>query len=170
VAVERLWTPWRRAFVESAGAVGDAAPACFLCTLPAADPARDREHLLVHRGQRAYVLLNRYPYNSGHVMVAPYRHTGDFAGLDPDTANALTALAQQAVSALERAYRPEAFNVGLNLGRAAGAGLPDHLHVHVVPRWTGDTNFMPVVGNTKVLPETLEQTYDRLAPLFAGAR
>jgi len=166
--VDRLWTPWRRAFVESAGgAAPGAGPGCFLCTLPAADPARDREHLLLHRGERAYVLLNLYPYNSGHAMVAPYEHTGDFAGLDPATANVLTALTQRTVAVLKRAYEPEAFNVGMNLGRAAGAGLPDHLHIHIVPRWTGDTNFMPVVGHTKVLPETLEQTYDRLAPLFA---
>jgi ATP adenylyltransferase len=166
--VERLWTPWRLAFVQSAGgAGGEAEPSCFLCALPATDPARDREHLLLHRGERAFALLNLYPYNSGHVMVAPYEHTGDFAGLDPATASALTALTQRTVAALQRAYRPDAFNVGLNLGRAAGAGVPDHLHVHIVPRWSGDTNFMPVVGNTKVLPETLEQTYDRLAPLFA---
>ncbi|HEV8635292.1 MAG TPA: HIT domain-containing protein [Chloroflexota bacterium] len=166
--MDRLWTPWRRAFVESAGGRNGAAePGCFLCALPADDPARDREHLVLYRGERAYVLLNRYPYNCGHAMVAPYEHTGNFAGLDSATANALTALTQRAVAVLQRAYRPEGFNVGMNLGTPAGAGLPDHLHVHVVPRWTGDTNFMPVVGNTKVLPETLEQTYDRLVPLFA---
>src|SRR5437762_1635284 len=165
-AVERLWTPWRRAFVESAGGAGPA-PACFLCDIASADPARDREHLLIHRGERAIALLNRYPYNNGHLLIAPREHTGDYARLEPTAASALTALTQRAVAALERAYRPDAFNVGMNLGRAAGAGLPDHLHVHVVPRWAGDTNFMPVVGNTKVLPETLDQTYERLLPLFA---
>jgi ATP adenylyltransferase len=158
------------AFVASfGGQEQEPEPSCFLCALPAVEPARDREHLLLHRAERAYVLLNLYPYNSGHLMVAPYEHTGDFARLDAATAGALTALTQRAVVVLERAYRPEAFNIGMNLGRAAGAGVPDHLHVHVVPRWTGDTNFMPVVGGTKVLPETLEQTYDRLAPLFAEA-
>ena len=169
--MDRLWTPWRRVFVEAAGApAAGAAPGCFLCGIPAADPARDREHFLLHRGERAFVLLNLYPYNSGHAMVAPYEHSGDFASLDPATASALTALAQRAVSALQRAYRPDAFNLGMNLGLAAGAGVPDHLHLHVVPRWTGDTNFMPVVGETKVLPETLEQTYDRLRPFFAEVR
>jgi ATP adenylyltransferase len=167
--MDRLWTPWRRAFVESSGGA-ETAPACFLCAISSANPDQDREHLLVHRGERAIVLLNRYPYNNGHLLIAPLEHTGDYAALDAATANALTALTQRAVAALQRAYRPEAFNVGMNLGRAAGAGLPDHLHVHVVPRWTGDTNFMPVVANTKVLPETLDQTYERLLPLFAEGR
>ena len=167
--MDRLWTPWRRAFVESSGDA-ETAPPCFLCAISRADPDRDREHLLVHRGERAIVLLNRYPYNNGHLLIAPLEHTGDYAALDAATANALTALTQRAVAVLQRAYGPEAFNVGMNLGRAAGAGLPDHLHIHVVPRWTGDTNFMPVVANTKVLPETLDQTYERLRPLFAEDR
>ncbi len=112
------------------------------------------------------MLLNLYPYNSGHLMVAPYVHTGDLARLERDVAAEMMHVTQRCVAVLERAYAPEAFNVGLNLGKPAGAGLPDHLHVHVVPRWNGDTNFMPVVANTKVLPESLDQTYDRLEPLF----
>jgi ATP adenylyltransferase len=102
-------------------------------------------------------------------MVAPYEHTGDLARLDVASANELMQVTQRAVDVLEGAYHPDAFNVGLNLGKAAGAGVPDHLHVHIVPRWTGDTNFMPVVGETKVLPESLEQTYDRLEPVFHRA-
>jgi ATP adenylyltransferase len=165
--MDRLWTPWRMAFIESASARSDgpAAP-CFLCAMSTEDRARDREHLILYRGKRAFVLLNLYPYNTGHVMAAPYEHTGNFATLDSSTAAELIALTQRCVAVLEQAYRPEAFNVGMNLGKTAGAGVPEHLHVHVVPRWNGDTNFMPVIGNTKVLPESLEQTYDRLAPSF----
>jgi ATP adenylyltransferase len=160
--VERLWTPWRRAFIESATA--DAQTTCFLCAGPAAqdDPA----NLILLRAEHTYVLMNLYPYNSGHLMIAPYAHTGDLVGLDSSIAQEMMALTQRSVGVLQQVYRPEGFNIGMNLGKPAGAGVPDHLHIHVVPRWTGDTNFMPIVGGTKVLPETLEQTYDRLAPLF----
>jgi ATP adenylyltransferase len=159
--VERLWTPWRREFIEGNS---DRAAGCFLCAAAAGDD--DRGNLVVFRAETVFVLLNRYPYNNGHLMVAPYRHTADFAGLDPATASEIMHVTQRGVGVLEQAYKPDAFNVGLNLGRAAGAGVPDHLHVHVVPRWNGDTNFMPVLAETKVLPETLEQTYDRLQPIF----
>ena len=112
------------------------------------------------------MLLNRYPYNSGHLLVAPYLHSGDLARLPESDACALFALVQRSVDALRAVYQPDGYNVGMNLGVAAGAGVPDHLHVHVVPRWSGDTNFMPALGETKVLPESLEQTYDRLRPRF----
>jgi ATP adenylyltransferase len=141
---------------------------CFLCDDAVSPPERDHETLVLHRGQSAYVLMNLYPYNSGHLMIAPHQHTGDLAGLDSSTAVELMSLTQLAVRVLEQAYHPQAFNVGMNLGQAAGAGVPDHLHMHVVPRWNGDTNFMPIVGETKVLPESLEQTYQRLKPLFAN--
>jgi ATP adenylyltransferase len=162
--VERLWTPWRRAFVEGAD---NRSAECFLCAIVAEHD--DRKNLVPFRGERVFVLLNLYPYNSGHLMVAPYAHTGDLASLDVAIANELMQVTQRSVDVLQRAYRPDAFNVGMNLGRPAGAGVPDHLHVHVVPRWTGDTNFMPVVGETKVLPESLEQTYERLEPFFHRA-
>ena len=113
-----------------------------------------------------FVILNLYPYNSGHLMVAPYTHHGDLATLDASVAAELMHMTQRCVEALQRAYHPDAFNIGVNLGKPAGAGVPDHLHVHVVPRWNGDTNFMPIVGETKVLPESLDQTYERLAPFF----
>ena len=164
--VDRLWTPWRMAFIESAGAREHESD-CFLCEKAAADPANDRENLVVYRADLAYVLLNLYPYNSGHLMIAPYVHEGDLTRLDGNVAASLMALSQKSVAALESAYHPQGFNLGMNLGRAAGAGVPDHLHVHVVPRWIGDANFMPVVGETKVLPESLEQTYDRIRPFFA---
>jgi ATP adenylyltransferase len=163
--VDRLYTPWRREFIE--GAV-DRSTECFLCDLVAAPPSADRDNLVLLRAQRVFVLLNLYPYNSGHLMVAPYAHTGDLANLDSDIANELMAVTQRSLTAIQQAYSPEAFNVGLNLGRVAGAGVPEHLHVHVVPRWGGDTNFMPLVAQTKVLPETLRQTYDRLEPYFGG--
>ncbi len=163
--MERLWTPWRRAFIEAD--TSDRSSECFLCTKPAQHD--DRANLIVMRSERAYALLNLYPYNNGHLMVAPYVHTGDLGTLDTAIAEEMMRVTQRCVDALQRAYRPDGFNVGMNLGKAAGAGVPDHLHIHVVPRWSGDTNFMPVLGETKVLPETLEQTYDRLQPFFARA-
>ena len=155
------------AFIEQgSGAAPAERPACFLCAKPAESPERDRVNLILHRGQLAYVLMNLYPYNSGHLMIAPYAHGGDLAALPDPTGEELFALTRRAVAALGAEYRPDGYNVGMNLGLPAGAGVPDHLHVHVVPRWNGDTNFMPVLGETKVLPESLEQTYDRLLPRF----
>jgi ATP adenylyltransferase len=157
--VERLWTPWRRTYIE-----GPADTGCFLCTTPT--ERDDRANMIVFRGEQVFVILNRYPYNIGHLMVAPYQHTGDLGTLAAPIATELIATTQRTVRALEAAYHPHAFNVGMNLGKVAGAGLPDHLHVHLVPRWNGDTNFMLVIGDTKVLPESLDQTYERLEPLF----
>ncbi len=162
--MERLWTPWRREFVQNAS--GNEASECFLCAKPAQHD--DRANLILLRAKCAFVLLNLYPYNGGHLMIAPYLHSGDVAGLDAAVAEEMMRITQQCVETLQRAYSPDGFNVGMNLGRAAGAGVPDHLHMHVVPRWTGDTNFMPVLGTTKVLPESLDQTYERLRPLFAA--
>lgn len=163
--MERLYTPWRRAYIEGDGRQ---VTGCFLCD-HAADPANDRQNFILFRGETAYVLLNLYPYNTGHLMVAPYLHSGDLAHLDADIATEVMRLTQRSVDALQRAYAPDAFNVGMNLGKAAGAGAPDHLHMHVVPRWNGDTNFMPLVAQTKVLPESLDQTYARLEPFFRNS-
>jgi ATP adenylyltransferase len=159
--VERLWTPWRRAYLEGGS---EQSSACFLCDIAASDD--DKKNFVLLRATRVFVLLNLYPYNSGHLMVAPYEHTGDFAHLNAETAAEMTAVTQRSVDALDKAYQPHAFNIGMNLGRAAGAGVPDHLHAHVVPRWSGDTNFMPIVAETKVLPESLDQTYDRIEPFL----
>jgi ATP adenylyltransferase len=159
--VERLWTPWRRPFVEGGDRRKDD---CFLCTIAAQHD--DRANLVLWRGPLAFVLMNLYPYTNGHLLVAPYLHHADLATLESSIANELMALTQRSVDVLHRAYRPEALNVGMNLGKAAGAGLPDHLHTHIVPRWNGDTSFMTVVGDTRVLPETLEETYERLLPVF----
>lgn len=159
--MERIYTPWRANWVASAGS----SEGCFLCTKLA--ESDDAENLVLLRGARVFVLMNLYPYNSGHLMIVPKQHTSDFPGLEPAAAAELTAVTQRCVALLDAEYRPEGFNVGMNLGAVAGAGEPGHLHVHVVPRWAGDTNFMPVVGETKVLPESLEQTYARLKPRFA---
>jgi ATP adenylyltransferase len=145
--------------------IGKGKPAgCIFCVKPAEQD--DAKNQILHRGERAYVLLNRYPYNSGHLMVVPYQHTGDLATLPPDIGADVLALTQRSVAALTDEYHPQGFNVGLNLGEVAGGSISAHLHVHVVPRWGGDTNFMPVTADTKVLPETLDQTYLRLRPRF----
>ena len=146
----------------------DAAAGCFLCEKPREDD--DERNLVVARRTRVFAVLNLYPYNTGHVLVAPYAHGGDLVALAPETAADLMSLTQELVGALREEYRPDAFNVGMNLGRPAGAGLPDHLHVHIVPRWNGDTNFMPVLAETKVLPESLEQTFARLSRALASMR
>ncbi|MCC7104773.1 MAG: HIT domain-containing protein [Chloroflexi bacterium] len=143
---------------------GGADSGCFLCQKAA--ERRDRENLVLHRAELGFVLLNLFPYNSGHLMVVPYTHVGELAELPARAGHSLFDLTQLAVRALQAEYHPDAFNIGMNLGKAAGAGLPDHLHVHVVPRWNGDTNFMPLIGETKVLPESLEQTWERLHRRF----
>ena len=154
----RIWAPWRLAYVKDASK--DIEEECIFCAKPAADD--DEASLIVHRGERCFVILNLFPYTNGHLMVAPYDHTGDLDTLDPATATELMSLTQQSVHVLRQAYSPDGFNVGLNLGKAAGAGLPGHLHVHVVPRWNGDTNFMPVLSGTKMLSEGLRGLYDKL--------
>ena len=139
---------------------------CIFCVKPA--EGRDAENLILTRAARAYVLLNLYPYNSGHLMVVPYLHTGDLSTLPADIGAEVLSLTQKSLAALTSEYRPQGFNVGVNLGEVAGGSVSAHLHFHVVPRWAGDTNFMPVTADTKVLPETLDQTYRRLRPYFTS--
>jgi ATP adenylyltransferase len=148
--------------VTGSSSGGDAAKACIFCDLR----APGREDLIVIRGRLSFVILNLYPYNNGHQMVAPARHVGTLEASTPDELAELTRFTRHAEMALNEAYRPEGINVGINLGRPAGAGVVDHLHVHLVPRWTGDTSFMSVVGQTRVLPEELGQTAARLRPIF----
>lgn len=133
---------------------------CIFCSLP--ETGSDRESLIVWRGEQAFVLLNRYPYTSGHVMVAPYAHQPSLEMLDEPTRIELMALVTKAVKVLRTVYRPEGFNIGVNIGSAAGAGFGDHIHFHIVPRWVGDTNFMSTLGEVRVLPEELETTWERL--------
>ena len=149
-----LWAPWRLDYVQHA----DELERCIFC-----DPEPE---LLVHRGGRALVVLNKFPYSSGHVLVAPNRHLGELGAIDDDEAVEVHRLAARTVDALRAEYGPHGFNLGWNLGRVAGAGIEDHLHLHVVPRWNGDTSFMPVLGDVKVLPEALVRTAERLRPHF----
>jgi ATP adenylyltransferase len=154
--VKQLWAPWRLEYIKSA----DEEAGCLFCDAAAGD---DEERLVVHRGTSALALLNKFPYASGHFMVAPVRHVGEFAELEDDEVLEVHRLASAGIGALAQTYVPQGYNVGWNLGRIAGAGVVDHVHLHVVPRWAGDTNFMPVLADTKVLPEHLDETRQRLA-------
>ena len=150
-----LWAPWRLEYVGSA----DEQDGCIFCLAL----EERRRGLVVHRGERAFVLLNKFPYSSGHLMVAPTRHTGDFGELDADETVEIHRLASEGMGALAQVYEPQGYNLGWNLGRIAGAGITDHVHMHVVPRWAGDANFMPVLADVKVLPEHLAETRRKLA-------
>lgn len=143
---ERIWAPWRFPYLKQAREDGTA---CIFVDLP--EQSRDRENLILYRGTHAFVILNAFPYTNGHLMVAPYRHTADPSALSADEMLEIQQLIARAIGWLKKAYNPEGFNVGLNLGKAAGAGIDDHLHWHIVPRWAGDTNFMPVIGDVRVL-------------------
>jgi len=158
--MDRLWTPWRLGYVTEASSV---MPGCIFCEALARG---EDEPLLIHRGARAFVILNKFPYNNGHLMVVPNAHVGRLAQLDAVGLGEIMTLTQASERALTAIYRPHGFNMGLNLGKPAGAGVLDHLHLHVVPRWDGDTNFMSVVGETRVLPEELPQTAARLRDAF----
>jgi ATP adenylyltransferase len=159
---EQLWAPWRLEYIRTA----DEQPGCVFCLAAEGD---DEERLVVHRGERAFVLLNKFPYASGHLMVAPYRHGIEFGGLDDAEAAEVHRLAARGIAALRREYAPDGFNLGWNLGRVAGAGIEGHVHLHVVPRWNGDTSFMPMLGDTRVLPEALERTGERLRERLGAA-
>ncbi|KTG09206.1 HIT family hydrolase [Haloprofundus marisrubri] len=163
--MDQLFAPWRIEWVER-DSDGGGGGGCPFCTLP--DDDADRENRIVARSERCFVLLNNYPYNPGHVMVIPYRHTGEYTDLTDADLLDHARLKQRTFDALRTAIGPDAFNAGLNLGGPAGGSIEDHVHTHVVPRWSGDTNFMPVIGDTKVLVEALEDTYDRLHDAFAG--
>jgi ATP adenylyltransferase len=154
--VKELWAPWRLEYIKSA----DEETGCVFCATVGGD---DEERLVVKRGAKAIVLLNKFPYSSGHFMVAPSRHLGEYAELDEDEVLEVHALAAAGMRALAGLYAPQGYNLGWNLGRVAGAGIVDHVHLHVVPRWGGDTNFMPVLADVKVLPEHLADTRERLS-------
>ena len=158
--LRQLWAPWRLEYIEQA----DEQEGCVFCLAAEGD---DEEKLVVHRGRRAFALLNKFPYSSGHLMVAPFRHGPGLAELDDAEALEIHRLAGQALEALATTYGPDGYNLGWNLGRSAGAGVVDHVHLHVVPRWTGDTNFMPVLADTKVIPEALAATAERLRARLA---
>lgn len=158
--MEQLWAPWRMELIEKGGK----SPGCIFCELPRATD--DRENLILGRTRHTFAILNRFPYNNGHLMVVPRAHTADLAAMPREEHEELAQMLRVAVRMVEQAYAPHGCNLGMNLGRAAGAGIAEHLHWHVVPRWNGDTNFMPVVGDTKVMIEHLHASWDRLRPLF----
>jgi ATP adenylyltransferase len=161
LAEHRLWAPWRLEYIKS-NKEGE----CIFCARLA--EGDDESSLIVHRGERCFVILNAYPYNNGHVMVAPYQHTASLESLDYETSCEIMALSQRSLRALAHAYGPDGYNLGINLGAVAGAGVEDHVHLHVVPRWKGDTNFMSALGNTRVLPERLEDGYRNLRAAFGA--
>jgi len=160
--MDRLWSPWRMEYINAAH--GDDV-GCIFCELP--KRGDDDGSFILARERHAFAMLNAYPYNPGHLMVAPFRHVGELPDLSDDESADISHLLQGSVGALRDEMDPHGYNVGMNLGKVAGAGVPDHLHWHVVPRWNGDTNFMPVVGATRVLPESLDDTFGKLRPRFA---
>jgi ATP adenylyltransferase len=162
VANYRIWAPWRLEYVKDAAK--DNEDECIFCAKPAADD--DEGNLIVHRGERCFVILNLFPYTNGHLMIAPYEHVGALQELDAETVAEMMALGQTAMRRLEEAYSPHGYNVGFNQGRIAGAGFENHIHMHVVPRWGGDTNFMPVLADTRVMPQTPQQSYEALRGTF----
>jgi ATP adenylyltransferase len=162
VANQRIWAPWRLAYVKDASK--DIESECIFCGKPA--EGDDEANLIVHRGERCFVILNKFPYTNGHLMVAPYEHVASLQELDAETIAELMELAQRGMNALETSYSPHGYNVGFNQGRVAGAGVEHHIHMHVVPRWGGDTNFMPVLGDTRVMNQTLEDSYRQVREAF----
>jgi len=157
--MDTLWAPWRMAYVEKARPSG-----CLFCEIPGSGD--DEKDLLLYRGKSVFILMNLYPYNPGHLMIAPYRHLDDLGKLSLDEQVELIQEAGRSTRLLRETMNPDGFNLGINQGKVAGAGIEDHLHLHVVPRWNGDTNFMPIVGGTKVISEHLTATYQKLASLF----
>lgn len=161
--MQRLWSPWRSKYIASG--VDSQAPGCVFCSI-AASPDKDASNFVLHRGQHAFVLLNLYPYITGHLMVVPYLHTSEFDSVPKEITDEMMDLAKRAQTALREVYAPSGFNMGMNLGSAGGAGIADHIHIHLLPRWSGDTNFMTTVGESRVIPEALEVTYEKLKTRF----
>lgn len=164
--MDYLWSPWRFRYVSE----GAQAAGCVFCEMVRRDPAHDREAYILYRARLNFVFLNLYPYATGHILIAPYAHVAYLGGLNAEILNEMISLARQVEGALSAVYHAEGYNMGMNLGKCAGAGVADHLHLHFLPRWLGDTNFMSVVSETRVLPEELSVTYDKLAPFFRDNR
>jgi ATP adenylyltransferase len=162
--MKRLWAPWRMQYLVGVNKVSN----CIFCD-KAADN-RDRDNLVVLRGETGFVMLNLYPYSNGHLMVVPYQHASSLEELPANVQAELMTLVSRCLGLLRRTMNPQGFNVGINIGKAAGAGFDDHVHIHIVPRWLGDTNFMPVIGETRTIPELLPETYDRLRAALDAAQ
>jgi ATP adenylyltransferase len=163
--MDYLWSPWRYQYIRE----GTRRNGCPFCEMARRDPARDRECYILHRARLNFVFLNLYPYTTGHVLVTPYAHVASLSDLGDETLQEMMVLARQAEAALKSTYHAEGYNAGMNLGKCAGAGVADHLHLHFLPRWVGDTNFVSVVSETRVLPEDLSTTYDKLVGFFRKA-
>jgi len=161
--LQRLWSPWRSKYIASG--VDATAEGCVFCRI-AANPDQDAVNFVIHRGEHSFVVLNLYPYITGHLMIVPYLHTNEFDAVAKEITDEMMDLAKRSQTALREVYSPSGFNLGMNLGAAAGAGIADHLHIHLLPRWTGDTNFMTTVGESRVIPEALEVTYEKLREKF----
>jgi len=160
--MDYLWSPWRFRYVSRA----DEGAPCLFCEKAALDASRDREQLILCRARSNFVILNLFPYTVGHAMIAPYKHVASLDDMETQILGEMMELAQKVQSALKVVYRPEGYNLGMNLGKCAGAGVADHLHLHILPRWTGDSNFMTVIGETRVQPEDIFTTYDKLVSFF----
>lgn len=160
--MKTLWTPWRKGYIR-----GEKPRGCMLCIKKQEPVEKDRANYILYRGVTCYILLNLFPYTNGHLMITPYQHTANIERLDDQSLNEMIALTRASVVALKRALSPAGFNIGMNLGKAAGAGIADHLHMHVVPRWQGDVNFMSVFAEMRMIPEALDVTYDKLLPILA---
>lgn len=158
--MERLWAPWRMAYIGGTSGGGESKGDCIFCVKPG--ESDDAANLIVHRGRSCFVILNAYPYNNGHLMIVPYRHLSRLSELSDEENTELLALAARMCETLGDTSGPDGYNIGMNLGSVAGAGIADHLHLHLVPRWNGDTNFMPVLADVKVMPESLDQVYAKL--------
>lgn len=159
--MDRLWAPWRMQYIKG---IDKQEHGCVFCLK--SDNSKDQENLILYRGTHCFVLMNLYPYNNGHLMIIPYLHTSDLAQLDKETTFELWECLGRAQRALSDAFCPDAFNIGMNIGRAAGAGIDQHIHMHIVPRWNGDTNFISIIGDTKVISQGLNETYAALLPYF----
>ena len=163
--MDRLWSPWRYEYIASGGAQGSETRGCVLCSIQA-DPEHDEANFVLHRASRSFVVLNIYPYISGHLLIVPNEHVGDLDAAPKETTDELMDLTKRCQTALRAAYQPAGFNLGMNLGKSAGAGISDHIHIHILPRWAGDTNFMSAIGETRVISEDLTATYEKLRARF----
>ncbi|MGE4267067.1 MAG: HIT domain-containing protein [Deferribacterales bacterium] len=159
--IKKLWAPWRMTYISKLGGKDEG---CIFCSKP--KQQNDKDNLILYRGKTAFIIMNLYPYNNGHCMVIPYKHTSDFTDLTDEEMLELMQLAKLTIKVFKKVFNPEGFNTGFNLGRAAGAGISQHIHLHVLPRWVGDTNFMPVIGETRVIGEHIFDTYDKLKKVF----
>jgi len=163
--LDRLWSPWRYEYIAAGGAAEPESNGCVFCKLRD-DRDNDEANFVLHRASHSFIVLNIYPYISGHLLIVPYEHVGELDATKKETTDELMDLTKRCQKALREVYQPAGFNIGINLGRSAGAGIVDHIHIHILPRWTGDTNFMSTVSETRVIPEDLSTTYEKLRTRF----